>query len=91
LGGGEYAVVIPKFITRVIANPPPIIFDDGTQIRDFVFVDEVVKANLLFARNKTTGEFYIANAKGISINTLAEIIVDMNNQVTTLGYAGFFY
>jgi len=54
-------------------------------------VDDVVKANLLCARNKTTGEFNVANAKGISINTLAEIIVDMNNQVTTLGYAGFFY
>jgi len=35
--------------------------------------------------NKTTGEFYVANAKVISINTLAEIIVDMNNQATTLG------
>jgi nucleoside-diphosphate-sugar epimerase len=51
-------------------------------------VDDVVKANLLFARNKTTGEFYVANAKGISINTLAEIIVDMNNQATTFGNAG---
>ncbi|MBE3136422.1 MAG: NAD-dependent epimerase/dehydratase family protein [Thermoplasmata archaeon] len=72
-------------MTRVIADQPPIIPSDGTQIRDFVFVDDVVKANLLFARSKTTGEFYVANAKGISINTLAEIIVDMNNQATTLG------
>lgn len=48
-------------------------------------MDDVVKAILLFAMNKTTGEFYVANANGISINTLAEIIVDMNNQVLNLG------
>ena len=43
----EYAGVITKFLDRIKQNKPPIIFGDGLQIRDFIFVEDVVKANLL--------------------------------------------
>jgi nucleoside-diphosphate-sugar epimerase len=43
----EYSAVIPKFITRILANQPIIINGDGEQSRDFTFVDNVVDANLL--------------------------------------------
>ncbi|MFH1014142.1 MAG: NAD-dependent epimerase/dehydratase family protein [Thermoplasmatota archaeon] len=76
---GGYAVVIPNSIIRIIADQTLIIFDDSTQTRDLVIVDDVVKAILLCAMNKTTGESNVVNAKGIMINTFAEIIVDMNN------------
>jgi nucleoside-diphosphate-sugar epimerase len=43
----EYSAVIPKFITRLLANQPIMIHGDGEQSRDFTFIDNVVEANLL--------------------------------------------
>jgi len=45
----QYAAVIPKFITLMLAGKRPIIFGDGTQSRDFTYVDNVVHGNLLAA------------------------------------------
>lgn len=42
----EYAAVIPKFITCAFAGRSPTIYGDGTQTRDFTYVDNVVDANL---------------------------------------------
>jgi UDP-glucose 4-epimerase len=43
----EYSAVIPKFIDRAIRGSPLIIYGDGQQSRDFVYVSNVVEANLL--------------------------------------------
>lgn len=72
----DYAAVIPLFITRVHANKPPIIYGDGTQTRDFTFVKDVVKANIL-ASERGGGVFNIASEKKIGINELAYKIIDM--------------
>ena len=57
----EYAAVIPKFITRLIDNQPPLIFGDGMQTRDFVYIRDVVQANLLAMRSSATGTFNIGS------------------------------
>jgi len=44
-----YSAVIPIFITRILNNDPPILFGDGLQSRDFTFVKNVVRGNLLAA------------------------------------------
>jgi len=46
-GGGEYAGVIVKFLERLRDNLPPIVHGDGRQTRDFVYVEDVARANLL--------------------------------------------
>jgi UDP-glucose 4-epimerase len=43
----QYAAVIPKFITVMLQGQPPLIHGDGLQSRDFTYVANVVKANLL--------------------------------------------
>ena len=46
----QYAAVIPKFITAMLAGRTPVIYGDGTQSRDFTYVENVVQANLLACR-----------------------------------------
>ncbi|MBI1992667.1 MAG: GDP-mannose 4,6-dehydratase, partial [Candidatus Omnitrophica bacterium] len=43
----EYAVVVPKFITSLLRGEPPPVYGDGTQTRDFTYVESVVEATLL--------------------------------------------
>jgi UDP-glucose 4-epimerase len=42
----DYAAVIPRFITSALAGQPPVIYGDGLQTRDFLYVENVVQANL---------------------------------------------
>lgn len=43
---GTYAAVIPKFVSMLLNNETPVINGDGTQSRDFTYVDNVIEANL---------------------------------------------
>ena len=43
----QYAAVIPKFITQMLAGQPPTIFGDGRQSRDFTYIDNIVHGNRL--------------------------------------------
>lgn len=69
----EYAAVIPKFIHAMLHNQQPVIFGDGTQTRDFTFVQNVVEANILASTAKQVAghTFNIACGEGISLRVLA--------------------
>ena len=73
----EYAAVIPKFITRLLNHQAPLIFGDGKQTRDFVYVQDVVQANLLAMQGSTTGTFNIGSGERIDLNTLARTLADL--------------
>ena len=45
----QYAAVIPRFVTAALEGRRPVIFGDGTQSRDFCFIENVIEANLLAA------------------------------------------
>lgn len=70
----QYAAVIPKFISRVFEERPPIIFGDGEQTRDFTFVKDAVKANTLAAASNAKGVFNVGTGNRISINDLVKLI-----------------
>lgn len=73
----EYAAVIPKFITNILNEKSPLIYGDGGQTRDFTYVDDVVKANVLAAESDETGIFNIAGGNRISIKNLAHQIMGL--------------
>jgi nucleoside-diphosphate-sugar epimerase len=54
----DYAAVIPIFVRQLTAGKPITIFGDGKQSRDFIFVKDVVRANLLAADSDMAGEPY---------------------------------
>jgi UDP-glucose 4-epimerase len=68
----EYAPVIPKFITSLLGNKPPVVFGDGEQSRDFTFIENCVQANLLAALNdEIVGEsFNVACGGQYTLNDL---------------------
>jgi UDP-glucose 4-epimerase len=74
---GEYAGVMIKFLERIRADQPPIIYGDGEQTRDFVHVQDVVGATLLtLEHDGVAGEVInIGTGRGISINELCEIFL----------------
>lgn len=43
---GTYAAVIPQFLTTIARGEAPVVYGDGEQSRDFIFVDDIVEANL---------------------------------------------
>lgn len=45
----EYSAVIPRFVSLILSGRQPIIYGDGGQSRDFVYIDNVIDANLLAA------------------------------------------
>jgi UDP-glucose 4-epimerase len=76
----EYSAVIPRFIKRFSEGKTPIIFGDGEQTRDFVFVSDVVRANILAAESDATGIFNIGQGQSTTINEIAELITRIMNK-----------
>lgn len=74
----EYAAVIPKFITRLLGDKPPIIYGDGEQTRDFIFVADVVRANIRAMEGDAFGVFNIAGGSRINLNQLASILAEIS-------------
>lgn len=72
----QYAAAVPIFVEKALKNEPIIIYGDGTQTRDFIFVKDVVKANVLAATNENVnGVFNVATGKAISINEIAQLVL----------------
>jgi UDP-glucose 4-epimerase len=75
----QYAGVIAAFASRMLCGSPPVIYGDGLQSRDFVFVENVVHANLLAADAKAL--------HGEVVNIGCGKSVDLNRMVTVFNEA----
>jgi UDP-glucose 4-epimerase len=76
---GPYAAAIPKFIQRLKNQQAPIIYGDGKQTRDFVYVADVVRANLLACEQAAAiGQvFNITTGRGVALLELMEELSDL--------------
>ena len=73
----EYAGVITKFLDRINEGKSPIIFGDGSQIRDFIHVNDVAKANLMAMNSDSSNLIVnIGTGNAISILELANMIIN---------------
>ena len=70
----QYAAVIPNFISALLEGNQPEIYGDGEQTRDFVYVKDIVRANINAAESNFNGIVNIASGEKLSINQLYEIV-----------------
>jgi UDP-N-acetylglucosamine 4-epimerase len=76
---GAYAAVIPKWIKQLLNNEKPTIYGDGTQSRDFTFIENVIEANIKACKapSDVAGEsFNIAYGGQETLNSIYKIICD---------------
>lgn len=80
-----YAAAVPIFINNALQNKPITIYGDGLQTRDFIYVKDVVKANILAA--KTGSQMYnVALGHSTSILELAERIIEITNSKSPIQF-----
>jgi UDP-glucose 4-epimerase len=73
----DYAAVVPKFAHAALEGLPLVVFGDGGQTRDFIFVQDVARANLLAfeASSQSAQTFNIGSGKSVTILELAEQVL----------------
>ena len=75
---GTYVSVIMKVIDRIFAGQPPVIFGDGSQVYDFIYIDDVARANVLAMKADCADEnFNIGMGVGTSINELVGLLIEL--------------
>jgi UDP-N-acetylglucosamine 4-epimerase len=89
---GAYAAAIPKFIRALMHGESPEIYGDGTQTRDFTYIDNVIQANMLaatVAEPHALNEVYnVAYGESTSLNslvdTLKKLLAHYNTQIANI-------
>lgn len=74
---GTYSSVIAKFINDLKGEKTPFIYGDGTQRRDFVFVEDIARANCMALEKGKSGEAYnVGTGKSLTFNEIYAIVRD---------------
>ncbi len=69
---GKYTEVLIRWMERLDAGQPPLILGDGTQTMDFVYVEDIARANVLALASEVSDEvFNVASGTETSLNDLA--------------------
>ena len=84
-----YSGVISIFMTKAMQHAPAVIYGDGNQSRDFIYVQDVVRANLLAATAKEVSGLVmnIGSGRSVDINHLWEAICALSGQKLQAKYA----
>jgi UDP-glucose 4-epimerase len=77
--GSAYAAAIPIFTAKAVKNEPIIIYGDGKQTRDFVYVKDVVAANIHLAQSELSGVYNVGYGKSATINDIVKQIIKVTN------------
>jgi dTDP-L-rhamnose 4-epimerase len=87
-----YTGVIAIFCTRLLNNLAPIIYEDGRQTRDFCFVEDIARANLLVASDDRAngGIFNVGSGVGTAIGDLAQFLAKMFDVAIAPEFPGAF-
>ena len=84
-----YTGILAIFLSRIKNNKSPIIFEDGKQLRDFVYVEDIARFNIM-ALEKGNGVYNLGTGKTSSLITLAEEIKKQFNKNIEMDITGEF-
>lgn len=71
---GEFASVVTQFLDSIMKSRRPVVFGNGTQSRDFVYIDDVVEAAIKAAKENIQGIVNVGSGDGFAFNQLIQMI-----------------
>tara|TARA_Y100001970_G_C14214071_1_gene848619 strand:+ start:289 stop:1302 length:1014 start_codon:yes stop_codon:yes gene_type:complete len=84
---GTYIAVIMKILDRLDQGLPPIVYGDGSQAYDFIYVKDVARANICALKSNSTDAFYnIGSGTQTTIKELAELILKVTGSNLDIQY-----
>jgi UDP-glucose 4-epimerase len=85
---GAYTEVFIRWMDRIANGEPPIIFGDGTQTMDFIYVDDIARANILAATAPVTDRTYnVGTGTETSLQEVAEALLQVMGSTLPIEYA----
>ena len=79
---GKYTEVLIRWMERISTGQPPLIFGDGEQTMDFIYIDDIARANVLALQSDHTDEvFNVASGAETSLNELAATLAKVMGSV----------
>lgn len=83
----EYAAVVPKFIMSLLKKEPLPVYGNGSQVRDFTCVENVVRANILATKIYSYGGVMnVSNGESMSLLDLIQILCDLTNHAADVQF-----
>jgi UDP-glucose 4-epimerase len=84
---GKYTEVLIRWMERIAAGQPPLILGDGTQTMDFVYIEDVARANILALQSDVTDDvFNVGRGEETSLNELAQALLEVMHSTLTPEY-----
>jgi len=84
---GAYTAVMHKIIDRLEEKKKPILYGDGSQQYDFVYVGDVARANICAMKSQANGKNYnVGTGIGTSLKELTQVIIDLYGAKTSIEY-----
>jgi UDP-glucose 4-epimerase len=78
---GVYTEVLARWLDKVDAGEAPVIFGDGTQSMDLVFVGDIARANILAMQSEVTDDvFNVGTAKETTLRQLCDMVLEINGR-----------
>lgn len=84
---GAYSSVIMKMLDRLDQGMPPVVYGDGSQTYDFIYVADTARANVLALRASTNDAFYnVGSGKGTTIKEIAQLLLEITQANVDVEY-----
>ena len=81
-----YAAAIPIFTASAVKNTPISVYGDGEQTRDFVYVKDIVSANVFLSQNDSSGVFNVGYGRQTTVNSLIKKIIKLTDSHSKVEY-----